>query len=387
MNLEIKPAGQDGKTPGLPLSSTIDYVPPQSNPVDEKGDKPQIISPPDAYLLAQASNPRLLATTIIRTPASTDDIEFDVDPSIQQFDSDPAKIIGKLLGNTYKVESLIGSGGMAHVYAAFDITNENKPVAIKVIKTLNPGLIDKKLLRRFIREGETMQNLEHEHILPIYKFGNDAGIQYIAMELIEGGTLRAPKTRLTLEQKLLMVSDVCIALHMAHQNDIIHRDIKPENLLLTCREKTDEFGSRPIAKLGDFGLVLIPDASRISRSQDIVGSAYYMSPEQAHGERNLTGFADLYSIGIILYEFVTGKVPFDGGGNLLSVLDQQRTAIPKPPSELLLKTLPGLEPLIMTLLHKGPVDRHYQSAEQVAQAIRDIVCPKKLQLEISPPPN
>ncbi len=361
------------------LSPTVDYEPQEELPEQAPTDTS---IPPADYS-------RLLASTVTKAPDGEVNYGFEVDVPKKDAEpedpNDPAKIIGKTFAKKYHIEKLIGSGGMAHVYGGKDIES-NTPIAIKVMKASSPETIDKRLLRRFIREGETMQNLEHPHILPIYKFGNDLGLQFIAMELLNGGTLRAPKLQLTLQQKLLIVADICDALQYAHQNDIIHRDIKPENMLLSSEQTNDEYEKRPVVKIGDFGLVLIPDASRISRSHDIIGSAYYMSPEQAKGERNLNGLADLYSIGIILYELVTGKVPFEGGGNLLSVLDQQKSATPIAPSEIHIKTLPGLEPLIMTLLLKGPSDRHYQSAQQIAQKIREIISPKKITVEITPPP-
>ncbi len=402
MDSRINPLNPiDKKVTSIPDSngpiSTTDYHPP-----DNKQSKFQDIyldPSADASLQASLHQPKLLATTTNYIPGMEEDDEF----TLNQEQLDLTNLIGITLDNTYKLETHIGSGGMAYVFSATDIQN-NRKCAVKIMKAANPGSIDKNLLRRFMREGKTMQKLVHSNILQIYNLGNDHGLKYIAMELLEGGTLRLPKTSLTPKQKLFIVADICDALQYAHDNSVIHRDIKPENILLSTESTSHNGQTYPIAKLSDFGLVLIPDASRISRSNDILGSAYYMSPEQAGGERNLTGFADLYSIGIVLYELVTGKVPFDGGGNFLSVLEQQKSADPIPPRQffsndkerkaskvshkLALDTLPGLEPIIMTLLKKKPEHRlPFEYPSILAHRLREIASTQNTKkLNISPPP-
>lgn len=327
-------------------------------------------------VIKTGADPRITVDYVPALPQTIDYIEAEESDSQIENEIDPAKIIGKKIANTYEIKVLIGSGGMSYVYSAFDTVNK-RDCAVKIMKTLNIGIIDSRLLKRFIREGATMQKLEHEHILPIYGTGNDNdnGIQYIAMKLAAGGTLRTPKNDLTFQQKLLIVADICDALHYTHEQNVIHRDIKPDNILLTQEIKTDKYQARPVAKLGDFGLVRDPKASRLSQSEDIIGTAYYMSPEQAKGGKNLTPLSDLYSIGIVLYELVTNKVPFDG--NLLSVIDKHKNVVPLSPKVLVSSLPSNLETLIMSLLEKEPSRRHFISAGELALELRNIAGPKK----------
>ena len=170
--------------------------------------------------------------------------------------------------------------------------------------------------------------------------------------------------------------------------------VKQGNIFLDTGLTSDDYLQRPIGKLADFGLVLIPDATRGTKTGELAGSAMYMSPEQAGGKRqNLKGVSDLYSIGIILYEIVSGKVPFDGGGSgeLLAILQQHQSATPIPLSELKPEISntnlpPGLEPIIMTLLQKDPARRYYTQASDLAADLRNIVKPKKPKTKLKPPP-
>ncbi len=446
------------------------------NPADINTDTP-LAKPDSTGLQNKEGLPAFLAITAEYNPNGANqgqDSDFVISSSLNNLSEKVST--GTILAQRYQIEGFLGQGGMAQVYSARDFT-QNRKIAIKLLKATT-GSVNVSLIERFAREGETMQKLSHPHILPVYSLGEHNGTQYIAMELMEAGTLRSPrfvieeenlvsiykiigkvlkaaqakddsleglsfknltlanaieliennfpaqesgitkeqvlfilnsikrlitmaqeqgkiektvkpddyslevlfkifkkgigKDLLTLEQKLLIVADICDALQYAHQHDAIHRDVKPENILLSTEVTHDKYTVRPIAKLGDFGLVLVPDATRISKSQDILGSVYYISPEQTMGHRNLTGLADLYSIGIILYELVSGKVPFDGGGNLLAVLEQQKNEIPKPLSTLDIQIPPGLEPLIMTLLQKKPSDRHFKSAREVSDELRRI---------------
>lgn len=288
----------------------------------------------------------------------------ETDEDIDTNPNNPERLLGKTLGGLYQIQEHIGSGGMAHVYKALNIKTNN-PVAIKVMKNSNQD--DKKLSGIFSREKE-MKKFGHKNILEIYDFGDDNGNRYLVTELMRNGTLKEPEINLSLHQKILLVADICDALQYIHDNNIIHRDVKPENILLSDKLTNDECPTRPIIKLGDFGLALIPNIS--STNTTVSGSALYMSPEQINGEKNPTGLSDLYSVGVILYELATGKVPFNGQGKIMTLLNQQKNSLPTLPSQINPNIPARLESIIMELLQKKPEHRHYKSASELAKDLR-----------------
>jgi len=277
---------------------------------------------------------------------------------------------------SYRIEGLLGEGGMGIVYRAFD-TNLNRPAAIKF---LSDEVADASARRRFQREAQTASSLNHPHILTVYDAGEIDGRQYLVTELIDGGTLRdwsaTPHTWRQISDLLVGVAD---ALAAAHQAGILHRDIKPENVFVT---------QSGYAKLADFGLAKLDerasqdDAQTLSlrtRAGLIVGTVAYMSPEQTIG-RALDARSDVFSFGVLLYELLTGRRPFDGD-SAVDVLHAIAHAPPRP--------IDADVPLALTLvvekaLEKDPGDR-YQTMRELVVDLRRLA--RRRSEEMAPPPT
>jgi serine/threonine-protein kinase len=230
------------------------------------------------------------------------------------------------IGSHYELDGEIGRGGMSVVYSARD-RRLNRPVAIKV---LPPELAyDPAIRSRFTREAQTSAQLSHGHIVPIYDVGERDGIAYFVMALVTGGNLAAllahvPRPPIDDVRRLLR--EICDALAYAHQRGVVHRDIKPDNILL------DAESGRAIVT--DFGIARAMEAGgRLTATGIAVGTPAYMSPEQAVGEREVDGRSDIYSLGVLGYQMLTGRVPFTGG-NSMSLLLKHITEPPRPIAEL-----------------------------------------------------
>ena len=268
--------------------------------------------------------------------------------------------IGRL--GPYRVTGLIGAGGMGLVFRAEDPLL-GRPVALKVMKrSLSAGAAAR---RRFLREAQAIAALEHDHVVAIYQAGEDRGVLFLAMPLLQGETLADRLRRegvLPLPEALRVAREVAEGLDVAHRRGLVHRDIKPANLWLE--------GGRGRVKILDFGLSrsLEPEADS-SQSGQIAGTPHYMSPEQARGS-SITPLCDLFSLGCVLYHMTTGRVPFDGP-DTLAVLTALAVATPEPPDRL----NPGLAPvasaLITSLLARDPSARP-GSARAVVEAIEAI---------------
>jgi class 3 adenylate cyclase len=259
-------------------------------------------------------------------------------------------------GGRYKVERFLGEGGRKRVYLAHD-DRLDRDVAIAVIKT--EGL-DADGLARVRREAQAMGRLgDHPHIVTIFDIGEEAGQPYIVSQYMAGGDLdgllrEAEGRRLPLERALRIADQVCQALVHAHGRGIIHRDLKPGNIWLT------QDGT---AKLGDFGLAVALDRSRLTMAGTMLGTAAYMPPEQALGGET-DPRSDLYSLGCILYETLTGRPPFLGD-DTVSIISQHVNTPPVAPSWHNPAVSQGLESLILRLLAKSPDDRPASAAEVV----------------------
>ncbi len=233
-------------------------------------------------------------------------------------------MIGKLISGRYLVESLVGSGGMANVYKAYD-NIMGRTVALKVLKEEHRE--DMEFVRRFEREARAVLSLSHENIVKSYAVGEDGDVSYIVLEYVEGSTLKELiKSDAPLSPKVAVniACQVLDALSHAHQCGIIHRDVKPQNVIITPRGK---------AKLTDFGIAR--DAAATTRTfagANVIGSVHYISPEQARGD-NVTAGTDIYSCGIMLYEMLTGEVPFGGDNSVAIALKHLQEDI-IPPVEL-----------------------------------------------------
>jgi class 3 adenylate cyclase len=261
------------------------------------------------------------------------------------------------------VQRFLGEGGRKRVYLAHD-TKLDRDVAFAVIKT--EGL-DADGVERVRREAQAMGRLgDHPHIVTIYDVGEESGEQYIVSQYMAGGAAedliaRAPNHRLPTDQAVRIAGQVCRALEHAHSRDIIHRDLKPANVWLTADGT---------AQLGDFGLAVALDRSRMTMEGMMVGTVAYMAPEQALG-RSPDARSDLYSVGAMLYEMVTGRPPFVGD-DAIGVISQHINTAPVAPSWHNREVPKRLESLILSLLAKPPEDRP-ASAEEVVQALEDIV--------------
>jgi serine/threonine protein kinase len=270
-------------------------------------------------------------------------------------------VIGENVG-PYRITEQLGQGGMATVYRAYH-ANLDRYVAIKV---LHAGFKeDPNFLARFRREAQIVARLEHSNIIPIYDYNEHKGEPYLVMKFIEGETLKARLTRkpLTLEETLEVMSKVSSALTFAHQREILHRDIKPSNILI-------EKGGEPY--IADFGLARIASAGDSTMSKDMMlGTPAYMSPEQAQGLDDLDAGTDIYSLGVVLYELVVGRVPFSADTPYAIVHDHIYTPLPLP-SKVNPQVPQPVERVLLKTLAKDRKDR-YGSAVQVAEAFREAV--------------
>jgi WD40 repeat protein/tRNA A-37 threonylcarbamoyl transferase component Bud32 len=252
----------------------------------------------------------------------------------------------------YELVEVIARGGMGVVYKARQVSL-NRIVALKMI--LRGELATPLDVARFRSEAEAAANLDHPHIVPIYEVGEYDGQQYYAMRFVEGSSLaRHPRADARTEAGLVIA--VARAVHHAHRRGILHRDLKPSNILV------DAAGSPLVA---DFGLAKRVDADRsLTESGAVVGTPRYMAPEQAAGQKALTVAADMYSLGVVLYERLTGQTPFTGE-TVLEVLRQVRETEPPRPSSIIPGLNRDLETICLKCLEKAPAKR-YASAEALA---------------------
>src|SRR5687768_12330712 len=264
------------------------------------------------------------------------------------------------IGSQYALEGEIGRGGMSVVYRAKDL-RLNRPVAIKV---LPPDLaMDTGIRARFTREAQTAAQLSHPHIVPIYDVGDRDGLAYFVMALLTGGNLGSLLTydpRLPIEEVRRFMREVADALDYAHQRGVIHRDIKPDNILI------DRESGR--ALVTDFGIAWAMEAaSRLTATGIAVGTPTYMSPEQATGDRALDGRSDIYSLGVVAYQMLTGRVPFTAG-NAMALLLKHVTEHPRPIQELRPDTPTAMSNAIERALLKSPEDR-WPTAASLREAL------------------
>lgn len=266
---------------------------------------------------------------------------------------------GKLLGNRYEIIEKVGNGGMATVYKATD-TLLKRNVAVKVLR--DEFTTDQEFIKRFETEAQSAARLTHPNIVSIYDVGIDNGIYYIVMELIQGKTLKEiiieEEGPLPWKWSVNVAIQIASALEMAHKNNIIHRDIKPHNIIIT------EDG---IAKVTDFGIAKAVSNSTITSFGTTIGSVHYFSPEHARGGYT-DAKSDLYSLGVVLYEMVTGKVPFDAD-TPVSVALKHMQEDPVPPIEENPNLPEALNKIIMKALKKEVILR-YQTSTEILQDLK-----------------
>lgn len=261
------------------------------------------------------------------------------------------KYIGKLLGGRYEIIDVVGVGGMAVVYRARDVVL-NRYVAVKILK--DEYAKDPDIRKRFSIESQAVAKLSHHNIVSVFDVGSENGTDYIVMELIEGITLKEylqKKGHLGWQEAVFFAEQICRALMHAHSRGIIHQDIKPQNVII-LRDGT--------AKLTDFGIASFATTQETRVVQEAIGSVHYISPEQAKGSK-IDYRTDIYSLGVVMYEMLTGKLPFEGE-TALQVVMQHLNAVPLAPSELLPGIPKGLDEIVMHAMCAN-IGKRYASAE------------------------
>ncbi|MBP3650489.1 MAG: Stk1 family PASTA domain-containing Ser/Thr kinase [Clostridia bacterium] len=264
---------------------------------------------------------------------------------------------GMVFAERYKLEEFIGQGGMSLVYRAVDIRTGHS-VAVKILKSEYNS--DKEFLERFQREAQAASLMSHHNIVNLLDVGKEGEFRYLVLEYVSGNTLKdiiRQRGRINADTAIQITVRILSALQHAHDNGIIHRDIKPQNVLVH---------SDGHVKVADFGIARMTNAFTISKGDTVVGSVHYSSPEQATGSV-VEATSDLYSTGVVLYEMLTGRVPFVGD-TPVAVAMQHINDMPPPVTELAPETPAAVVAVLMKAMAKSPADR-YQSAREMADAL------------------
>ncbi len=273
-------------------------------------------------------------------------------------DKEPGQI--EVLGDRYLLRSRIGSGGMATIYRARDLQID-RVVAVKVLReaySTNP-----KFVTRFQREARAASALQHPNIVQVYDYGQTDGNYYIVMELVEGTDLRSYLSShdvLDVDRAIIIAHDIALGLGAAHRRGIVHRDVKPQNVLI---------GIDGSIKLTDFGIVSLyknAHAERLTTSGMTLGTVQYFAPEQAQGEI-VSPAADVYALGIVMYEMLTGHPPFDGNSPVVVAMQHIQDQ-PDPPGQFNPSIPAALEEIILRCLEKEPGTR-FPDGSQLARAL------------------
>lgn len=274
--------------------------------------------------------------------------------------TDALSRLSAALADRYRIEREIGQGGMATVYFAHDLRHDRR-VALKVLRPEIAAVIGAE---RFLREITTTANLQHPHILPLFDSGKVEGTAFYVMPFVQGESLRARLSRekqLPIDDSVRITREVAGALDYAHRHGVIHRDIKPENILLHDGQ----------ALVADFGIALAVQSAggqRMTQTGLSLGTPQYMSPEQAMGERDLDARTDVYALGCVLYEMLTGEPPFSGP-TAQAIAAKVMTDEPRAPATLRKTIPPQVDAATLTALAKLPADR-WESAARFAEALR-----------------
>src|SRR4051812_2054987 len=297
--------------------------------------------------------------------------EGDRPPSVPP----PDPLIGRTLDGRYRIESVLGEGGMGLVYRARHAML-NKPLAIKVLK---PEVSkDAEVMQRFQQEAQSASGIGNQHIIDISDFGSlPDGSTYFVMEFLDGVSLtKAIEVQhpMPADRVIRIAKQLCEALGAAHERSIVHRDLKPDNIYLVKRGNDKDF-----VKVLDFGIAKVGGASsKLTKAGQVFGTPHYMSPEQCAGS-NVDQRTDIYALGVILYEMSAGRVPFDAD-NLMGILTKHMYKKPIPPHELPppQNVPPGLEAIIMKCLEKSTEVRYQSMAEVKAdlEAIESGLTPR-----------
>src|SRR5262249_10316438 len=288
---------------------------------------------------------------------------FDGQALADAAQADP--LVNTLLDDKYRLDARVGEGGMGFVYRATHVQMENT-VAVKVLHSDLAS--DQVAVERFRREARAAAQIRHPNAVAVTDFGvtRKAGTAYLVMEFLEGGDLRRKikrEKRLDCAEAIVIMSQTCAALNAAHEKGIIHRDLKPDNIWLL--ESTNPYAQVKVLDFGIAKLKATAEASNLTQKGMIVGTPYYMSPEHCRSEE-LDPRSDIYSLGIILYEMLTGKVPFEGSSPL-QVMYKHNTERPKPLSQLSPDIPPQIEKVVLRALEKRKEDRQGSALELAAE--------------------
>ncbi|WLR52295.1 Stk1 family PASTA domain-containing Ser/Thr kinase [Bacillus tianshenii] len=275
-------------------------------------------------------------------------------------------LTGKRLSGRYHIERMIGGGGMAHVYLAYDDIL-NREVAVKVLR---PDFADnEEFIERFHREAQAATSLSHPNIVNIYDVGEEDGIYFMVMEYVDGTTLKQSiqqRGAFSIEDSLHIMQQMTSAIQHAHENQIVHRDIKPHNILI------DDHGN---VKITDFGIAMALSATSITQTNSVLGSVHYLSPEQARGGM-ANKKSDIYSLGVVMFELLTGRLPFSGESAVSIALKHLQSETPSP--RRWNDQIPqSVENIILKATAKDPFHR-YESTEEMQEDLKTALQPERL---------
>lgn len=280
-----------------------------------------------------------------------------------------------ILDDRYIIDKLIGVGGMAVVFRARDTYLNNMTVAIKILK--DDVATDEIVVKRFKNESKAEGMLKHNNIVAVHNVSVKGRIKYMVMEFLYGLTLKsyltAKREPLRFEEVVSYSAQILRALSEAHRNGIIHRDIKPQNIMLLENGRI---------KVMDFGIAKLPDAETITVTDKAVGTVYYMSPEQAHGKKNIDTRSDIYSLGAMMYELATGQVPFKGETPIAVLFKHMQEEV-VPPRQINPSIPVGLEQIILCAMSKDPANR-FQTADEMLGYIKRLQADKKIKFDELP---
>lgn len=266
-----------------------------------------------------------------------------------------------LLNQRYRLLSELGQGGMARVYKAQD-TRLGRTVAIKILREQYSG--DRSFLLRFQEEARAVAALSHPNIVGVYDVGQDDGTYYIVMEHVEGVTLKElieKQGALAVDVAIRLADQICAGLNFAHGKGIVHRDVKPQNVLVT---------SDLHAKITDFGIARALNAPTVEKANEVFGTVHYISPEQAQGHA-ATPASDIYSMGVMLYEMLAGRLPFPGNSPA-AVATKHLREQPRPLYEIQPRVPPTLSDIVLQAMAKDPQDR-FSSAARLGETLRGYI--------------
>ena len=275
---------------------------------------------------------------------------------------------GTLIAGRYEIREHIATGGMASVFKTWDHRVE-RIVAIKILRALDKN--DQRAVERFRREARAAAALAHPNAVTIYDFVEEMGQYFLVMEYIHGPTLKqliGQRRQLQPKEAIEIAAQVCAVLQVAHARGFIHRDIKPQNIMLAWSGGVGSLSDGGAwVKLTDFGIVRVAEDAGLTNSGIVLGTADYLSPEQARGE-TLKGPSDLYSLGVVMFEMLAGRPPFIGP-TAVSIAMQHASTNPPPLRQFNPMVPPVLEQLVNRTLQKEPEDR-FSSAAEMQKALR-----------------